>query len=45
MGKMKYLSQLIIDENYEQLEIEVGSEFARKLIIAHIKTQKDNINA
>ena len=42
MGKMNYISQLITDENYAQLEIEVGKKYAEKFIKAHNKVLKRN---
>lgn len=42
MSRMSYISQLITDENYEQLQIEVGKKYAKKFIKAHNKILKRN---
>ena len=40
MGKMAYIARLVIEENFEELCTEVGSEYAKKLINEYKESYK-----
>jgi len=42
MSKMAYIARLVIEDNYEELCTEVGSEYAKKLINEYKNKEENN---